>query len=238
MPLAGYILPALPNGDQRWREQQRSVDRPRRNRRERRVRVRVRVRAPTRERVRRNPQRSGRALARVLRRRVRARALVRAQRRRVHARAPVRALAKAHAKAQLARAQLVRAQLARAVEEGGAAAVAALNPRRVRTARSSHSAVKPNGPAAKSISAPARSFKRPRRPSSHERDGFLIGRSTTRLFVRFSSPGQTLRCEVPPRKLFPLAGSFHLLPLASTLAHARSRSGGQGGKGGIRERRR
>ncbi|MEA2839624.1 MAG: hypothetical protein QOF41_954 [Methylobacteriaceae bacterium] len=233
MPLAGYILPALPNGDQRWREQQRSVDRPRRNRRERRVRVRVRVRAPTRERVRRNPQRSGRALARVLRRRVHARALVRAQRRRVHARAPVRALAKAHAKAQLA-----RAQLARAVEEAGAAAVAALNPRPARTARSSHSAVELNGPAVESISTPAQSLKRPRRPSSHEgrlsyRPFPLLG-----LFVRSSSPGQALRREVPPRKLFRFAGSFHLLPLSPTLAHARPRSGGQGGKGGLRERRR
>jgi hypothetical protein len=180
MPLAGYILPALPNGDQRWREQQRSVDRLRRNRRERRVRVRVRVRAPTRERVRRNPQRSGLALARAQRRRVHARALVRAQRRRVHARAPVRALAKAHAKAQLAKAQLARAQLARAVEEAGAAAVAALNPRRVQTARSSHSAVELNGPAAESISTPAQSLNDLAVPLHTRGTAFLYAVSTTR----------------------------------------------------------
>jgi hypothetical protein len=223
MPLAGYILPALPNGDQRWREQQRSVDRPLRNRRERRVRVRVharaRVRARSRGRVRKNLQRSGWALVRVPRRRVHARALARVPRRRVHARARVKELAKARAKAQHAKA----------VEEVGAPAVRALNPCRVRTVRSSHSPVEVNGPAAERFDT-GPIIGRVRRPSHREGRRFLLVFSRTHCLDGASLPGQAARREVAPCQLLRFSGSLHLLPLMPALAHARSRSCGQGGK--------
>jgi hypothetical protein len=53
----------------------------------------------------------------------------------------------------------------RRAEEAGAPVHLARNPRRTRTARSSHNAVKLNGPVPESISSPARSFRRPHRPS-------------------------------------------------------------------------
>jgi len=144
MPLAGDILPALPNGDQRWREQQRSVGRLERNRLEKRVGVRVPTSAaqqrstpPRRDRGRAEPRRAVvRVLARVLvradakpeRRRPRASTHVGPALRRA---APGRALAKAHAKA----------------EEAAAPAPLALNRPPARTARSKHSTVELNGPA-------------------------------------------------------------------------------------------
>jgi hypothetical protein len=162
MPLAGYILPALPNGDQRWREQQRSVGRLERNRLERRVRVR----AGTRERARRNLQRSGWELAKAPRRRALARALARARLKRVRARALVRALVRAHAKAARARAERAKA------EEVAAPARPALNPTPARTARSNHSAAQSKRPA--EINTGPADHLKTSRSSPDERNGFLL----------------------------------------------------------------
>jgi hypothetical protein len=168
MPLAGDILPALPNGDQRWREQQRSVGRLERNRREKRVGVRAptsgeqqRSTPPRRDRVRAEPKRAvARALVRAdakpERRRPRASTHVGPARRRA---APRKALAKAHAKA----------------EEAAAPARLALNLPPARMARSKHSAVELNGPALDLHSAPVRSFQRTRRPSCLQEGRFLFG---------------------------------------------------------------
>jgi hypothetical protein len=140
MPLAGDILPALPNGDQRWREQQRSVGRLERNRREKRVGVRVPTSAaqqrstpPRRDRGRAQPRRGlARALVRAdakpERRRPRASTHVGPALRRA---APRKAHAKAHAKA----------------EEAAPPAAPALNLPPARAARSKHSALELNGPA-------------------------------------------------------------------------------------------
>jgi hypothetical protein len=233
MPLAGDILPALPNGDQRWREQQRSVGRLERNRREKRVGVRAPTRGaqqrstpPRRDRGRAEPKRAVvralvRADAKPERRRARASTHVKPARRKA---APRRAHAKAHAKA----------------EEAAAPAPQALNRPPARTARSKHSAVALNGP--RSTCTRQRSDhldEPPAVPPALGRDGFFLTDRFIRRSVgstahrRRNLSRQALGGEITPCKLFYLASSFHFLPLTPAIAHPRSRGGRQSGKYGV-----
>jgi hypothetical protein len=185
MPLAGDILPALPNGDQRWREQQRSVGRLERNRREKRVGVRVPTSAAQQRSTPRRRDR-GRAQPRRAVVRVLVRADAKPERRRPRASthagpaprraAPRKAHAKAHAKA----------------EEAAAPAPLALNRPPARAARSRHSAVELNGPAVDLDSTAVLSFQRTRRPSQEGRFVFAPMPVRPRRFDRAVPLGLTL----------------------------------------------